>query len=120
MKLEVGKWYMSRSGAVFELEEELDDYYPFKAVGFPGLSWTFDGFSYKTKTKYSNDLIKEVRVTIEDVEPASEFQYLKELFRQCGCAIFKAISDERRHQFSLKIADEIERLQKLFEGDGNA
>lgn len=116
MKLKVGKWYIDGHKRPVEIIGYDEDVCLFVSNG---------GSDYLENGRISNnsisilDLIKEVRVTIEEVEPTSEFSKIKRELVRFSCYGLQNMQQECINDWLNGISSEIERLQKLFEGKEN-
>jgi hypothetical protein len=115
MKLKDGGWYMNRGGVLDRIKKDGSSFskeYPFS--NDRGYRFSENGRSYDDITETPWDPIKEVRVTIEEVEPVSEFIMLERAIDDVF--VHGLLLDEYRRDC---IINEIKRLQKLFEVNEN-
>jgi hypothetical protein len=110
MKIEIGKYYLNRLGQLRMIEsEDEDELRPFNDQCCDG--YTKEGHFFSDKRYSEYDLVKEVRVTIEEIETVSEFEELKKFI-----AMMRRASVAMNGYHHETLTNEVERLQKLFEG----
>ena len=113
IKLKVGSYYLNRCGKIRKItSKNSHGSHPFNDDS--GCCYTENGRYYGNEYIDDRDLIKEVRVTIEEVERVSEFIMLKNIIDDVF--VHGLLLDEYRRDC---IINEIERLQKLFEVNEN-
>lgn len=115
MKIKPGCSYLQRDGKLVTFSEDAatDHVYIYannkeKYVQRTGKFFRDEQFS-------NRDLVKEVRVTIEEIKPESEFGHLSRLF--ASAYVLKKSGSQELEYYKHEIMNEIERLRKLFEGN---